>query len=95
MDPNTITYQAGAVEYATGTLASASASLEQAQADLVNINNLLGSVMHGQFHQSYQEAMLNIERPLLHLAQTVGMHGQVLNSITADAMALDASLAAG
>jgi hypothetical protein len=29
------------------------------------------------------------------LAEIVGMHGQVLNSITADAMALDASLAAG
>ena len=94
-DPNTITYQAGAIEQGTATLASASASLEQAQADLVNINNLLASAMHGQFHAAYQEAMLNIERPLLHLAETVGVHGQVLNTITADAMALDASLAAG
>jgi uncharacterized protein YukE len=94
-DPNIITYQAGAIEHATGTLASASAALEQAQADLVNINNLLASAMHGQFHAAYQEAMLNIERPLLHLAETVGVHGQVLNTITADAMALDASLAAG
>ena len=39
--------------------------------------------------------MLNIEKPLLHLAETVGMHGQVVDSITADAMALDASLASG
>jgi uncharacterized protein YukE len=94
-DPNTITYQLGAIEQGTGTMASASAALEQAQADLVNVNNLLASAMHGQFHQAYQEAMLNIERPLLHLAETLGVHGQVLNSITADAMALDASLAAG
>jgi uncharacterized protein YukE len=95
LDPNIITYNHGAIEQGTATLASASAALEEAQQDLVNINNLLASVMQGQFHASYQEAMLNIEKPLLHLAETVGMHGQVLNSITADAMALDASLAAG
>lgn len=95
LDPSIITYQAGAIEQGTATLASASAALAEAQQDLVNINNLLASVMHGQFHASYQEAMLNIEKPLMHLAETVGMHGQVLNSITADAMALDASLAAG
>jgi hypothetical protein len=29
------------------------------------------------------------------LAEVVGQHGQVLNSITSDALALDASLAAG
>jgi uncharacterized protein YukE len=95
MDPSIITYQAGAIEQGTSTLASASAALAEAQQDLVNINNLLASVMHGQFHESYQEAMLNIEKPLQHLAETVGQHGQVLNSNTADAMALDASLAAG
>ena len=39
--------------------------------------------------------MLAIERPLQHLAETVGVQGQVLNSITADALALDAQLAAG
>jgi uncharacterized protein YukE len=95
LDPNVITYNHGAIEQGTSTLASASAALAEAQQDLVNINNLLASAMHGQFHASYQEAMLNIEKPLMHLAETVGMHGQVLNSITADAMALDASLAAG
>jgi uncharacterized protein YukE len=95
LDPNVITYNNGAIEQGTSTLASASAALAEAQQDLVNINNLLASAMHGQFHASYQEAMLNIEKPLQHLAETVGMHGQVLNSITADAMALDASLAAG
>jgi uncharacterized protein YukE len=95
LDPNVITYNHGAIEQGTSTLASASAALAEAQQDLVNINNLLASAMHGQFHASYQEAMLNIEKPLQHLAETVGMHGQVLNSITADAMALDASLAAG
>jgi uncharacterized protein YukE len=95
LDPNVITYNHGAIEQGTSTLASASAALAEAQQDLVNINNLLASAMHGQFHASYQEAMLNIEKPLMHLAETVGMHGQVLNRITADAMALDASLAAG
>ena len=94
MDPNTITYNVGAIEQGTGTLASASAALEQAQTDLVNINHLLAGHMGGQFHGSYQEAMLQIERPLLHLAQTVGVQGQMLNSITSDAVALDASLAA-
>jgi uncharacterized protein YukE len=95
LDPNVITYNHGAIEQGTSTLGSSSAALAEAQQDLVNINNLLASAMHGQFHASYQEAMLNIEKPLMHLAETVGMHGQVLNSITADAMALDASLAAG
>jgi uncharacterized protein YukE len=94
-NPETITYQVGAIEHATGTLASASASLEQCKADLTNVNALLASHMGGQYHASYQEAMLHIEQPLQHLAEIVGMHGQVLNSITADAMALDASLAAG
>jgi uncharacterized protein YukE len=94
-DPNTITYQAGAIEHATGTLASASASLEQCKADLTNVNALLASHMGGQYHESYQEAMLQIEQPLQHLAEVVGQHGQVLNSITSDALALDASLAAG
>jgi hypothetical protein len=39
--------------------------------------------------------MHHIEQPLLHLAETVGMHGSVVDSITEDAMMLDASLAAG
>src|SRR6202000_2701598 len=94
-DPNTITYQAGAIEHATGTLQSASASLEQCKADLTNVNALLASHMGGQYHSAYQEAMLQIEQPLQHLAEVVGQHGQVLNSITSDALALDASLAAG
>ena len=94
-DPNTITYQAGAIEHATGTLQSASASLEQCKADLTNVNALLASHMGGQYHSSYQEAMLQIEQPLQDLAEVVGQHGQVLNSITSDALALDASLAAG
>lgn len=90
-----ITYNQGVIHEGTATLASASAALQEAQNDLVNINNLLADSMHGQFHAAYQEHMMQIERPLLHLAETVGLHGQVLNSITADAMALDASLAAG
>ncbi len=95
MDPSIITYMPGALESATGTLASASASLAQCQADLVNINALLASVMSGAYHASYQEAMLQIERPLQHLAETVGVHGTVLNAITNDVLALDASLAGG
>ena len=79
-DPNTITYQAGAIEHATGTLQSASASLEQCKADLTNVNALLASHMGGQYHSAYQEAMLQIEQPLQHLAEVVGQHGQVLNS---------------
>jgi uncharacterized protein YukE len=95
MDPNTITYHAGAIEHATGTLQSAGSALEQCQADLTNVNALLAGYMGGLYHQSYQDAMLQIEQPLQHLAETVLQHGQVLNSITADALALDASLAAG
>ncbi|KAA8969793.1 hypothetical protein [Mycobacterium sp.] len=93
MDPSIITYMPGAIESATGTLGSASAALAQCQADLVNINALLASHMGGKYHASYQEAMLRIEQPLQHLAETVGVHGNVLNSITHDALALDASLA--
>ncbi|MGB6209250.1 hypothetical protein [Mycobacterium sp.] len=93
MDPNTITYIPGSVEDAHGHLQAASAALAQCQSDLVNINSLLASVMSGQFHTAYQESMLQIERPLAHLAETVGIHGQVLSSITGDIMALDSSLA--
>ncbi|MGH3595242.1 MAG: hypothetical protein ACRDUT_04615 [Mycobacterium sp.] len=93
MDPSVITYMPGAIESATGTLGSASASLAQCHADLVNINTLLAGHMGGKYHASYQEAMLQIERPLQHLAESVGVHGTVLNSITDDVLALDASLA--
>jgi uncharacterized protein YukE len=93
MDPNTITYIPGSVEDAHGHLQAASAALAQCHSDLVSINNLLASVMSGAFHQSYQESMLQIERPLLHLAETVGIQGQVLSSITSDILALDSSLA--
>jgi uncharacterized protein YukE len=95
MSEEMITYNAPVIGEGTATLASASASLQEAQTDLVNINNLLAGYMKGQFHHSYQESMLQIEQPLMHLAETVGMHGSVLNSITHDATMLDASLAAG
>lgn len=94
MDPNVITYMPAAITSATGTLQSASAALAQCQADLVNINALLAGQMVGAYHESYQQAMLQIERPLQHLAETVGIHGTVLDSITNDALALDATLAA-
>jgi uncharacterized protein YukE len=90
-----ITYNQPVIGEGTATLASASAALQEAQTDLVNINNLLAGSMKGQYHASYQESMLQIEQPLLHLAETVGMHGQIVDSITNDAMMLDASLAAG
>jgi uncharacterized protein YukE len=90
-----ITYQQGAISEGTAMLASASAALQEAQNDLVNINALLAGHMGGKFHASYQESMHHIEQPLLHLAETVGMHGQVVDSITAEALALDASLASG
>ncbi len=93
MSDEMITYNSPVIHEGTATLASASAALHEAQTDLVNINALLAGHMGGQFHESYQESMLNIERPLQHLAETVGQHGQVVDSITADAMALDASLA--
>jgi uncharacterized protein YukE len=90
-----ITYNQPVIGEGTATLLSASHQLHDAQTDLVNINNLLAGSMQGQFHAAYQELMLHIEQPLLHLAETVGMHGQVVDSITNDAMMLDASLAAG
>ena len=46
-----------------------------------NFNARLESLMGRQHHTAYQEAMLHIEQPLQHLAEIVGMHGQVLNSI--------------
>ncbi len=95
MSDELITYNQPVIGEGTATLASASAALHEAQTDLVNINALLAGHMEGQFHDSYQESMLHIEQPLLHLAETVGMHGQVVDSITNDAMMLDASLAAG
>ena len=95
MSDEFITYNQPVIGEGTATLASASASLQEAQTDLVNINNLLAGSMQGQYHASYQESMHHIEQPLLHLAETVGMHGQVVDSITNDAMMLDASLAAG
>src|ERR1700759_1833365 len=94
-DPNTITYQAGAIEHATGTLQSASASLEQCKADLTNVNALLASHMGGQYHSAYQEAMLQIEQPLQHLAEVVGQHGQVLNSIPSSVLVLAPSRVGG
>jgi uncharacterized protein YukE len=95
MSDEFITYNQPVIGEGTATLASASAALQEAQTDLVNINNLLAGSMQGQYHASYQESMHHIEQPLLHLAETVGMHGQVVDSITQDAMMLDASLAAG
>jgi hypothetical protein len=95
MTEHVVAYHAPSIEQGTALLQSASAALAEAQNDLLNVNNLLASHMHGQFHGAYQEAMLAIERPLQHLAETVGVQGQVLNSITADALALDAQLAAG
>jgi uncharacterized protein YukE len=94
VDPSVITYLPEHISHATGTLQSASASLMQCQSDLVNINATLGSVMSGKYHAAYQEAMLQIENPLQHLAELVNMHGQLLQSITGDILALDASLGA-
>jgi uncharacterized protein YukE len=90
-----ITYNHPVIAEGTATLKSASAQLHEAQNDLMNINTLLAGSMHGRYHASYQESMHHIETPLLHLAETVGMHGSVVDSITEDAMMLDASLAGG
>ncbi|WIM86617.1 hypothetical protein PT015_17205 [Candidatus Mycobacterium wuenschmannii] len=95
MHPEFITYRPDVIMEGTGTLASASAALQEAQTDLVSINNMLAEHMHGTYHATYRENMMQIEQPLLHLAETVGVHGQVLNSITNDAVMLDASLGAG
>lgn len=95
MSEEFITYNQGVISDGTATLASASAALQEAQSDLVNINNLLAESMHGRYHAHYQERMMQIEQPLMHLAETVGVHGQVLDSITNDAVMLDASLGGG
>jgi uncharacterized protein YukE len=92
-DPSVITYMPDHIMHATGTLRSASASLMQCQTDLVNINATLASVMSGKYHNSYQEMMLQIEKPLEHLAELVNTHGQLLDSITSNILALDAGLA--
>lgn len=94
-DPSVITYRPDVIAHGTSALATASAALSEAQSDLVNINALLADAMHGTFHESYQENMRQIEQPLLHLAETVGVHGHVLDAITSDAVMLDASLAGG
>jgi hypothetical protein len=95
MTEHVVAYHAPSIEHGTALLRSASHALLEAQNDLMNVNNLLAEHMHGQFHESYRLAMINIERPLQHLAETVGMQAQVVDSITADALALDSQLASG